>query len=367
MTNLDQFLIQVAFVQMLSSCLILVPKWTKDRAIFLFSLLLLCGSGYHLKLLFGPITSMGVLWWLGFVSSNALPGVFWLVSLCVFGDYRELQRWQYSLASLTLIIPLSATLIQLLFNFDLQQFPAVFGLVTYGALSLELILICHAMVVAMKHWQADLVEARRFMRGGIIALTAIYLFGVIVVEQILEIEWQRLQTVEYLLLCLLTTAIMLTLFTVRRGTLFGGCGDVKEGSPTFTNHPVDLVPKEPVKPVPSPELKRVLNAMEVDKLYREEGMTITTLSQHLSIHEYRLRKLINGELAYRNFNDFLNFFRIQEVSQKLSDPQHQELPVLTLALDSGFRSLSSFNKAFKNIHGVTPTEYRAQMKSVNRE
>jgi len=92
-------------------------------------------------------------------------------------------------------------------------------------------------------------------------------------------------------------------------------------------------------------------------------MTIAGLAKYLCIHEYKLRNLINGELNFRNFNDFLNYYRIKEVTNFLVDPSHSTTPVLTLALDSGFRSLSSFNKAFKATHGKTPTEYRKNMLS----
>jgi len=63
-------------------------------------------------------------------------------------------------------------------------------------------------------------------------------------------------------------------------------------------------------------------------------------------------------LNYRNFNDFLNFYRIKEVSEKLIEADYIQTPVLTLALESGFRSLSSFNKVFKETHQITPTQYR---------
>lgn len=33
-------------------------------------------------------------------------------------------------------------------------------------------------------------------------------------------------------------------------------------------------------------------------------------------------------------------------------------PILPIALDAGFKSLSSFNKVFKDIHGRTPADYR---------
>ena len=98
--------------------------------------------------------------------------------------------------------------------------------------------------------------------------------------------------------------------------------------------------------------------MEEEKLYQTDGITISSFAKHLSIHEYKLRQLINGEMNYRNFNDFLNFYRIKEVSEKLVQAEYIQTPVLTLALDSGFRSLSSFNKAFKETHNLTPTQYR---------
>jgi AraC-like DNA-binding protein len=349
MTSTDQFLVYFAFVQMLTCAALLLPLCLKNRSILLFTLLLLCACGYHLDNIFGPFTSMSTMWWLDYIASNALPGVFWLVSLSIFTDHKELKSWQYLLASLTLQIPLFSTLAQLLINFDLRQFPAFFGLVTYGALALELVLICYAMVIALRHWQADLVQERRYMRGSVMALTGIYIFSVIVVEQLFNLNWQWLATIEYMLLSLLMAGINFMLFSLRDGTLF----DPQKIS----------VQAKPQDNQPSPELQRILDAMNLEKLYRKEGITISGLSRHLGIHEYRLRKLINGELAYRNFNDFLNFFRIQEVTEKLSKPQHSKLPVLTIALDSGFCSLSSFNKAFKNLHGITPTEFRQNAQS----
>ena len=347
MNSFSQFFLFFAFVQMFTCCLLLLPKAAKNLSISLYLLLLVCGVGYLLGDLFGPLTSMSILWWFSYVAGNALPGVFWLVSLSVFADKNAIKNWQYAVASLTLFIPLFSTLLQLTFGFDLREFPAFFGLVTYGAMTLELVLICYALAVAIKHWQADLVQERRYMRGGVITLTALYLFVVIVVEQLFNLEWEWLDTVKFISLALLVTGINFLLFALREGTLF--------------DSPVETVTINEAPKTPSPELKRIIDAMTVDKLYRQEGLTISVLSRHLTIHEYKLRQLINGELAYRNFNDFLNHYRIQEVTEKLGEEDNGQLPVLTLALESGFRSLSSFNKAFKGKHGLTPTEYRNQI------
>jgi transcriptional regulator GlxA family with amidase domain len=36
------------------------------------------------------------------------------------------------------------------------------------------------------------------------------------------------------------------------------------------------------------------------------------------------------------------------------------IPILTIAMDAGYRSMTTFNKAFKSIEGMTPREYRGQ-------
>ena len=68
--------------------------------------------------------------------------------------------------------------------------------------------------------------------------------------------------------------------------------------------------------------------------------------------------LINQQLGYRNFNVFLNNYRIEEAKAALADPTQAEVPVTTIAMDAGFQSLGPFNRAFKATTGVTPTEYR---------
>ena len=66
-------------------------------------------------------------------------------------------------------------------------------------------------------------------------------------------------------------------------------------------------------------------------------------------------------LGYRNFSDFLNRYRIEEATRRLCDPAEAGLPVLTIAMDAGFRSLAPFNRSFKERYQVTPSAYRASL------
>ena len=85
-----------------------------------------------------------------------------------------------------------------------------------------------------------------------------------------------------------------------------------------------------------------------------------SLAARLAVPEYRLRRLINQRLGHRNFNAFINGLRLEQARRQLCDPARRDLPVLTIALDSGFQSIGPFNRAFKAATGLTPTEFRKE-------
>ncbi|HVV54143.1 MAG TPA: ABC transporter permease, partial [Mucilaginibacter sp.] len=64
----------------------------------------------------------------------------------------------------------------------------------------------------------------------------------------------------------------------------------------------------------------------------------------------------------KNFNDFVNEFRIQDVTRKMKDPAYDRITLLGIAYDCGFNSKTTFNRAFKQITGESPAEYKAQLK-----
>ncbi len=109
----------------------------------------------------------------------------------------------------------------------------------------------------------------------------------------------------------------------------------------------------------SPALRRLRVAMDERHAYRREGLTVASLAADLGMGEVALRTLINQQLGYRNFNDFLHHHRLQEAAARLVS---EDLPVLTIALECGYGSIGPFNRAFRQRFGLTPTEYRAGMR-----
>lgn len=102
------------------------------------------------------------------------------------------------------------------------------------------------------------------------------------------------------------------------------------------------------------------HAMRHQRLYRGDSLTIASLAAHLDAPEYRLRRVINQRLGHRNFNAFVNAWRLQDTYDALADPGLRDRPVLTIALEAGFQSIGPFNRAFKAATGLTPSEFRQQ-------
>ena len=70
----------------------------------------------------------------------------------------------------------------------------------------------------------------------------------------------------------------------------------------------------------------LMRLMADERIYRHDNVSIGTLATKLAIPEYKLRRLINQRLGYRNFNVFLNKHRIAEAKAALADPTQAEVP-----------------------------------------
>ena len=96
--------------------------------------------------------------------------------------------------------------------------------------------------------------------------------------------------------------------------------------------------------------------MDKKKPYLEEGLTLTGLAQQLNMTRNQLSSLINSNTG-DNFYKFINKYRVEEIKKIFSDPGKNNYTILAMAYEAGFPSKSSFHKIFKELTGLTPTEY----------
>ncbi|MBC7587695.1 MAG: helix-turn-helix transcriptional regulator, partial [Chitinophagaceae bacterium] len=102
--------------------------------------------------------------------------------------------------------------------------------------------------------------------------------------------------------------------------------------------------------------EKVFEAIVTQKKYQNPELTLTDLAKHLSTNPSLLSKIINQNFEM-NFNDFVNFYRVEEVKQKLQDPANANLTIMSIAYDAGFNSKATFNRAFKKLTGKNPKEF----------
>lgn len=196
----------------------------------------------------------------------------------------------------------------------------------------------------------DLVEKRRLVRTWLPLLTALEAVGILSFELAFgpTAPNAELHLANALLIQALTLfAGGVLLRTERELLVETGYGD----NVRRPRSPDELSPSERVL------LEKLEAAMEGGS-YRTPGLTIAMLAANLQTPEHRLRALINRRLGHRNFSAFLNLHRIAEAKVALADKARVDLPVLTIAMDLGYNSLPTFNRAFRETAGCTPTEFR---------
>lgn len=97
--------------------------------------------------------------------------------------------------------------------------------------------------------------------------------------------------------------------------------------------------------------------MATEKPYLESNLSLPELASKIEIPSHHLSRIINEQFGV-NFFDFVNQYRVEEVKSKINSPEFENLSLLGIAFESGFNTKSAFNRVFKKIVGVTPSEYK---------
>jgi AraC-like DNA-binding protein len=100
--------------------------------------------------------------------------------------------------------------------------------------------------------------------------------------------------------------------------------------------------------------------LDEQPLYREPLLTVSDLAAYLQESPKSVSAAINQGMDM-NFNDLINSYRVDAMVRRLRAGDHREFTLLSLALDCGFNSKTTFNRAFKKKMGVTPRQYLSDL------
>jgi len=281
------------------------------------------------RALIGPLN--GPLWLL----SVAAVGWFWLFVVVLFEDRQVDGR------SLVPAALLTATGLLGWFGPDTS---AVAVWIIHHLL--EIMISGHAGWLVVRSWRDDLVDSRRQLRAAVIGAMVLFVVGLALIQVRMMLD-PSAPTHRVAIAAMFSTITTLgaAAFLRPRARLFKTAKSARRAS-------------EAVPGIDAAKVAQLQTLMDIDEIWRRDGLTIGELADAVGVAEHRLRTLINSSLGYRNFSAFLNSRRIEQATIILSDPANARQTVAALAYDLGYGSLGPFNRAFREAKGTTPTEWR---------
>ena len=277
------------------------------------------------------------------ISSSSAIFIWWFSLSLLDDDFR--LRWQeWSVAALWTAFGL----LNMSSMIELSEPNFVWA--AWGRFAIAIGVVVHIVYQAIAGKKSDLIERRRRVRVYFACVIA-FLFTVDFASEIIFGYIFTPVTFSVLNLSPFLAVVIWSVFWLLR---------LDKSVLTFDHRPEASQTAPALSTREKALHAKLLSVMEGEKAYLEPDLSIGTLANRVEAPEHQLRALINKSMGYRNFRAFLGGYRIKASQAALKDPEKAHLPILTIAMDCGYASLASFNRAFKTETGTTPSAFRAQ-------
>ena len=277
---------------------------------------------------------------------NSTPGLFMILAHRLFVDGQIIPRWLLGIFALQMVLEEPAGWL-----FTLGTPSSIMLEESFPAL-LQICLVGAALYWCFAHWRSDLINSRRRTRAAITLIIGVQLIAPSLLLRV--IIDQSTVTSYYVHVATVATGCAICIFMIMRISPQWIC----EHLMLDRNPVVRSRPAQDSKSQSTEVLNRLMHLLKEEKIYREHGLNLAELAEKLQLPEYRLRTLIHEQLGYRNFNALLHAYRIREACDWLSDPAQFRTPITTIALSVGYTALNTFNRGFREVMEMTPTEYK---------
>jgi AraC-like DNA-binding protein len=191
-----------------------------------------------------------------------------------------------------------------------------------------------------------------------IAFVASAEFIIIVTLAIMFVYYGRFPDVRLLFMVLTILIYWISYKVLSRSSLFF------QASPAVMALPSRRNVKYAHSSLKAEEATRIMNnlgaLMQDAKLFADASLTIDTLADRLQTSRHHLSQVIN-ERFHKSYGDYISELRLEEARRRLRDPANLRFTIASIALDSGFNTVSSFNELFKKQFQLTPSQYRDQV------
>lgn len=161
------------------------------------------------------------------------------------------------------------------------------------------------------------------------------------------------------LLWILETWLQLAVFRITLGFLcflIFAIGFLVFFQPTLFRVPLYPIPTSRDQQKLIEDFIRVQQAFTTQKLYQKPKLTLRKASAHIGLSPRQISEAINRH-EQMDFRRYVNHLRVQEVIDRVESGERSQKTLLGIALESGFNAKSTFNQAFKDITGKSPSQY----------
>lgn len=102
--------------------------------------------------------------------------------------------------------------------------------------------------------------------------------------------------------------------------------------------------------------EKIEQIMTEKQAYKDVNFNISKLSTELEVNSTYISKAIRQH-GFPNFNNYLNIHRINCVKDLLNENDLEKVTLMYIYTEAGFSNQSTFNRVFKQIEKITPSEY----------
>ena len=109
----------------------------------------------------------------------------------------------------------------------------------------------------------------------------------------------------------------------------------------------------------NPYFQKLLALLKEKKIHHNPNLNRDTVAEQLGISSGYLSQIIKNNSSH-SFSEFINSYRIRDVKEMIKNPIFNKYSLLSIGLECGFNSKTSFYTNFKKETGLTPKEFSNQ-------
>ncbi|WP_395338451.1 helix-turn-helix domain-containing protein [Ningiella sp. W23] len=337
---------------------ILVPNKKAEHILFA----MFCGSIAMVSLKYFSADSLGAYRYVLGLLTCGTCNVMWLISRALFRDVDEHGKPPIAARHIILAIAIALLVManqSLLFLNEISDSPSATFLRVDNSLG-EITNLLSSTILLLSFWEAIRGFHSQSSREKLYRIVFASTFALAVVACSVIARGLLPSESFTAVFPWIMSASAISIMLVVQWILY------QRGKTIETNIAVFLKKEQRAERCAEPKLiNEIERLMQVERIYLKADLKMLDFSNALGVPEYKVSRIIRHHFNAPNFNFFINQRRIEHAKDLMQSPDSAKWTLLVIALESGFASVGTFNRAFKSMEDCMPSEFKQRALLVN--